>query len=126
MTRQMRHSQHVMRTVRTQTARLNLHREKSAGEDADMSSVDAIQAARAVGVNVIRDGDDLVLEFATDEPPAEVVERLRQHKAAVVALLRSDGDPGINPGASLGCRRLADALHRTGCHRRIRRPPVAP
>ena len=52
-----------------------------------MSAVDALTAARAAGVHLSVDGDDLVLEAATSPPPA-VINLLSGHKAEVVALLR--------------------------------------
>jgi hypothetical protein len=45
-------------------------------------------AARAAGVGVHVDGDDLVLEAAA-QPPPDVLDLLSQHKAGIVALLHS-------------------------------------
>ena len=53
-----------------------------------MSAVEALQVARAVGVIVGVDGDDLLLSASAPPPPA-VVEALSRHKAGIVELLRS-------------------------------------
>jgi hypothetical protein len=57
-----------------------------------MSPFDALAAARNAGIDIATDGGDLVLE-APVPPPAELLERLRRHKAAIVELLqpRADG-----------------------------------
>jgi hypothetical protein len=52
-----------------------------------MSAAEALRAARATGVNIMVDGNDLVLT-APSEPPAAVLGLLSQHKAAIVGLLR--------------------------------------
>jgi hypothetical protein len=52
-----------------------------------MKALDALQAARAAGIVLAVDGEDLVLEAAS-MPPAAVLEALSQHKANVIALLR--------------------------------------
>ena len=52
-----------------------------------MSAVEALKAARAAGVELALDGDDLVLEAAS-APPAAVLDALSRHKAEIVALLR--------------------------------------
>jgi hypothetical protein len=54
-----------------------------------MSAADVLQAARAAGVVIDVDGDDLVLE-ASVQPPDDVLEALSSHKAEIVALLRPD------------------------------------
>lgn len=56
-----------------------------------MSPTDALNAARAAGVEILLDGDDLLLE-ASSKPPAAVLDALSQHKAEVVALLRFPRD----------------------------------
>ena len=56
-----------------------------------MSVVEALKAARAAGIELGLDGDDLVLEAPT-APPAAVLDLLSHHKAAVVARLRPGGD----------------------------------
>jgi hypothetical protein len=53
-----------------------------------MSAAAVLRAARAAGVKLAIDGDDLLLDAAT-MPPASVVDALRRHKAEVVAILRS-------------------------------------
>ena len=57
-----------------------------------MSAVEALKVARAVGIRVRIDGEDLVLR-APAPPPTAVVEALSRHKADIVAMLRpmSDG-----------------------------------
>ena len=52
-----------------------------------MSAAEVLRAARAVGVSVTLEDDDLVLE-AEREPPADVLDGLAQHKTAVLELLR--------------------------------------
>jgi hypothetical protein len=56
-----------------------------------MSATEALRAARAVGIYLGVDGDDLVLE-APAAPPADVLDLLARHKPAVVALLRPGGE----------------------------------
>ncbi len=56
-------------------------------EGAAMSAAEALKAARAAGIELGIDGDDLVLE-ASAPPPAAVLDLLSRHKAGIVALLR--------------------------------------
>jgi hypothetical protein len=56
-----------------------------------MSAVEALKAARAAGVELALDGDDLALKAAS-APPAAVLEALSRHKAEIVALLRPGRD----------------------------------
>lgn len=56
-----------------------------------MSAVDALKAARAAGVELAIDGDDLVLKAAS-APPAALLDALSPHKAQIVALLRPAED----------------------------------
>ena len=56
-----------------------------------MSAAEALKAARAVGIHLEVDGDDLVLE-ASAPPPSAIVEVLSQHKAEIVAVLRPGRD----------------------------------
>ena len=56
-----------------------------------MTAVEALNAARAAGVDLRVDGNSLILEAAAP-PPAEVVDLLSRYKPALVALLR----PGTN------------------------------
>lgn len=56
-----------------------------------MSAAEALKAARAAGVRLGIDGDDLTLEAATAPPPA-LLDLLSRHKADVTALLRAGRD----------------------------------
>jgi hypothetical protein len=56
-----------------------------------MSAADALRAARAAGIQLRIDGDDLMLEASASPPPA-VIDLLSRHKAEVVALLRAAED----------------------------------
>jgi hypothetical protein len=56
-----------------------------------MSAAQALSAARAVGIHLEVDGDDLLLE-ASAPPPSAVLEILSQHKAEIVAALRPGRD----------------------------------
>lgn len=55
-----------------------------------MSAVEALKAARAAGIELALDGDDLALS-ASAAPSEFVINALSQHKAEIVALLRPDG-----------------------------------
>jgi hypothetical protein len=52
-----------------------------------MKALDALEAARAAGIVLALDGEDLVLEAAST-PPAGVLESLSQQKANIIAMLR--------------------------------------
>ena len=56
-----------------------------------MSAIEALKAARAAGVELALDGDDLALSAAS-APPAAVLGALSRHKAEIVVLLRPGGD----------------------------------
>jgi hypothetical protein len=56
-----------------------------------MSAVDALKAARAAGVELAIDGEDLALKAAS-APPAAVLDALSRHKVQIVALLRPAED----------------------------------
>ena len=56
-----------------------------------MSAVETLKAARAAGVHLGIDGDDLVLEAAS-APPTAVLDALSRHKAEIMALLRPAED----------------------------------
>jgi hypothetical protein len=56
-----------------------------------MSAVEALRAARAAGVAVVVDGNDLELKAAS-APPVAVLHELSRHKAEIVALLRPGQD----------------------------------
>jgi hypothetical protein len=57
-----------------------------------MTAVEALRAARAAGVEIALNGDDLVLE-ASSPPPDSVLDALSHNKDGIVALLRP-GDDG--------------------------------
>jgi hypothetical protein len=52
-----------------------------------MSAAEALKAARAAGIKLAIDGDDLVLEASASPPPA-VIDRLAGYKTEIVAMLR--------------------------------------
>ena len=56
-----------------------------------MSAAEALKAARAVGIHLEVDGDDLLLE-APAPPPSVILQVLSQHKAEIVAVLRPGPD----------------------------------
>jgi hypothetical protein len=56
-----------------------------------MSAVVALKAARAAGIELALDGDDLALSAAS-APPAAMLDALSRHKAEIVALLRPGRD----------------------------------
>ena len=56
-----------------------------------MSAVKALRAARAAGVELVLDGDDLALNAAA-APPAAVLDALSRHKAEIMVLLRPAED----------------------------------
>jgi hypothetical protein len=56
-----------------------------------LRAIEALKAARAAGVELAIDGDDLLLSAAS-EPSAAVLDALSQHKAQIVALLRPGRD----------------------------------
>ena len=56
-----------------------------------MSAAEALRAARAVGIRLGLDGDQLILE-ATAPPPLAVVDLLARNKAGLVTLLRPGND----------------------------------
>jgi hypothetical protein len=56
-----------------------------------MSAAAVLRAARAAGVELAIDGNDLLLDAAA-VPPAFVIDALRRHKAEVVAMLRPGRD----------------------------------
>jgi hypothetical protein len=60
-------------------------------EYAAMSAVEALEAARAAGIALALDGDDLALSAASS-PPAAMLDALSRHKAEIVALLRPGRD----------------------------------
>jgi hypothetical protein len=56
-----------------------------------MSAAKALKAARAAGIHLVIDGDDLALE-ASVPPPIAVIDLLSRHKADVVRMLRPAND----------------------------------
>ena len=54
-----------------------------------MTAVDALRAARAANVHIGLDGTDLVLRAPAPPPPA-VMDALKLHKPAIVAILRRE------------------------------------
>jgi hypothetical protein len=56
-----------------------------------VSAAEALKAARAAGVRLEIDGDDLVLE-ASLPPPAAMLDAVAHHKAEIVSLLRPTRD----------------------------------
>jgi hypothetical protein len=56
-----------------------------------MSSVEALNVARAAGIRLAIDGDALTLEAEAAPPPA-VLDLLVRHKTGIVALLRTGSD----------------------------------
>jgi hypothetical protein len=52
-----------------------------------MSAAAVLRAARAAGVELAIDGNDLLLDAAT-VPPASVIDALRRHKFEIIAMLR--------------------------------------
>jgi len=59
-----------------------------------MNAAEALKVARAAGVEVTAEGDDLVWT-ACDDPPKRVLAALAEHKAKLLALLRhAPDDPG--------------------------------
>src|SRR5262249_32846507 len=52
-----------------------------------MTAMEALRAARALGVELTIEGNDLLLEAAS-EPPVTAVEALIRHKAEIIKLLR--------------------------------------
>jgi hypothetical protein len=63
-----------------------------------MSAAEALKAARAAGVCVSVDGDDLLLEAPAPSPSA-VLDLLARHKAGIIALLHL-ADEGWSAHAS--------------------------
>jgi hypothetical protein len=56
-----------------------------------MSAVEALKAARAAGIELLLDGDDLALSAAS-APPTAVLDALSRHKAEILVLLRPGRD----------------------------------
>ena len=56
-----------------------------------MSAVETLREARAVGIHLEVEGEDLLLE-ASAPPPTAVLDALSQHKTEIVAILRRGHD----------------------------------
>jgi hypothetical protein len=56
-----------------------------------MSAAEAMKAARAAGIRLAVDGDDLVLKGSAPPPP-RVFDLLRRYKTQIMLLLRPAGD----------------------------------
>jgi len=56
-----------------------------------MSAARLLETARAAGLSIEIDGGDLIVE-ADRDPPAELLNELRQHKAELIAVLRPASD----------------------------------
>ena len=73
-----------------------------------MTAMAALRDAASAGVTVRVDGDRLALVAAV-EPPAELLEQLREHKALIIAILAGDacrccGHPIAWPRLGAGIR----------------------
>jgi hypothetical protein len=68
-------------------------------ERTPMSAFHALDLARAAGIEVRLDGKDLILSGA-GEPPAGILEMLRQHKRSIVALLQRPVEGPVQPPQS--------------------------
>jgi hypothetical protein len=60
-------------------------------EEADMSAAETIRMAEASGIRLGVEGADLILD-ADLEPPVDVVNAIRRHKAEIIELLAPPGD----------------------------------
>src|SRR5271169_2848514 len=56
-----------------------------------MSAIEALKAARNIGVHIVLDGDALLLK-APAKPSSDLLDALVRHKAGIIALLRSAKD----------------------------------
>jgi hypothetical protein len=56
-----------------------------------MSAIDTLRAARALGIELAVDGNDLLLEAAA-EPSGATIEALAKHKVEIIKLLRPSKD----------------------------------
>ena len=66
-----------------------------------MSAAEVLKLARATGISVMVDGDNIMLE-ASAEPPADMLDALRKHKADIIAVLRS-GVGGVSQESPEWC-----------------------
>jgi hypothetical protein len=58
-----------------------------------LSAIEALKAARAAGIELAVDGDDLALSAAS-APPTAMLDAISRHKAEIMALLRPAHDGG--------------------------------
>jgi hypothetical protein len=80
--------------------------------------------ARAAGVHLGIDGDDLVLEAAS-APPTAVLDALSRHKAEIMALLRPAEDGGrARTGRRISTNMPGSLISMAG--RGVRRPKPRP
>ena len=61
------------------------------GDPASVNAATALDAARAAGLSIVTDGDDLVLQ-ASVSPPVAILDLLSIHKPEIVTLLRPGND----------------------------------
>ena len=66
-----------------------------------MTVVEALNLARAAGINFRIEGGDLVLE-AVSPPPSDMLDLLRPHKAEILKLLRPVPDRWLRPFSRKG------------------------
>ena len=65
-----------------------------------MSAAEVLELARAAGISVMIDGDDLVLESPIPPPP-DVLDALRNHKADIIALVTPGAGNSRTDGSSV-------------------------
>jgi hypothetical protein len=80
-----------LRTVRTKISGSDPLLEKQYGGQDCERAAEALRAARAAGIDLQLDGDDLVLE-ASAPPPAVILDLLSRYKPGIVVLLRPGRD----------------------------------
>jgi hypothetical protein len=84
-----------------------------------MSAAEALKAARAAGIRVGIDGDDLVMEAPT-RPPDAVLAAIKHNKLEIVALFRAPERPK-NFGDNEWLAAIVEA-HRLGYGRLLSKP----
>ena len=65
-----------------------------------MSAAEVLELARAAGISVMIDGDDLVLESPIPPPP-DVLDALRNHRADIIALVTPGAGNSRTDGSSV-------------------------
>jgi hypothetical protein len=89
-----------------------------------VSAAEALKEARAAGVHLGIDGNDLVLEPSAP-PPADVIDALSRHKAEILSLLRptEDGwsakDRRVFVAKRAGISRFDGGLSRRGAEAQV-------